>query len=66
MAGDTAEKEARKVRLMQQQSFALHVLLIQRQESVTKSQALFTAWLEGPSGLSTRAPAREAPKGIVK
>jgi len=34
--------------------FQLHVALIQRQETVTKSKAVFLAWLEGQKGLETR------------
>lgn len=40
----------------QKQRFDLHVLLIMQQAGKTKSQALFAAWLEGPSGLARRMP----------
>ena len=36
------------------EDFALHVLLIKRQENVTIAQARFIAWCEGKEGLQTR------------
>ena len=37
-----------------QAEFQLHVLLVMRQQNVSKSVATFTAWLEGEDGVSIR------------
>ena len=39
--------------------FALHCLLVQRQDAVTPTQSRFIAWSEGEAGLTKRL----APKG---
>lgn len=39
--------------------FALHCLLIQKQDAVTPTQSRFIAWSEGESGLTKRLGKKE-------
>lgn len=38
----------------QKSDFDFHVLLIMRQDGVSKSKATFMAWAEGPTGIADR------------
>lgn len=41
--------------------FDLHILLIMRQEGITKAKAQFRAWLEGEQGLAARLGQKSLP-----
>ena len=55
------ERNAAKQQRQDKDDFALHVLLIQRAESVTTTKARFMAWAEGRDGLNKRLGQKEMP-----
>lgn len=51
---NVAPASAKAILAKQKLDFELHVALIMRTDGMTKGKAVFTAWLEGPSGLEKR------------
>lgn len=49
----------KKMIAAKQRDFTLHVALIMKQNEVSKTKALFVAWMEGETGLGTRLQPRD-------